>query len=575
MPQQDLQRAGGVLHIRTFADDIKRAQSLEQHDAVEAHPSAQRTVPIIPIPKHARHKSKEEKLQEELARHAMPIPDAPHNSATEIHRHHLHDEHGAFNINEAANEIAHDGTIVRDRRARRSSIIEQLGNAAREWYQTTIVPLIEDQRGAAEIRMDIAPNVQSPAWTIQEALKPTPAMRTLAQDAEDVHEGKKSALPPLPTPTWKRVSEPRGDMPLRHTTNNELEAYRSALRTKPKATAPLPQPFKKGRVVRKIAESYETEARARLARLAQPHEGQRSASRDEIFVPPPLADTKQAVPIRTYRYDALSDIRDKKLSAQAIAAQESIRRDRTGVSMRDSAPQRQPVRWIVPVLGTLTLCISIVLAIFIFYPYLTTTHRDDASVGNPAFFVTSVHKTVFLDQDRIRFLEELTTARLSLELDAGSFAHLAVAATENDVRPALSEDIMAIIEPRVPGAFLRSLSPTLMFGAYDTDRAPFLVLKTDSFEIALAGMLAWEQTMSVDLEPYFGGVVRRSFDASALTRDQTREAFFKDTIVKNRDARILVDEYNNERIAYLFFDPSTILIASDTRTLEALIGALE
>ena len=111
---------------------------------------------------------------------------------------------------------------------------------------------------------------------------------------------------------------------------------------------------------------------------------------------------------------------------------------------------------------------------------------------------------------------------------------------------------------RVSGAFGRSLTALTAGSINGTD--PFIVLRATDFDTAFAGMLSWEQSMTVDLSPLFGTPVSESFDETARTSNQVRSSFFKDIIVANTSARVLVDETNTQRILYGFVTPNTILI---------------
>ncbi len=140
---------------------------------------------------------------------------------------------------------------------------------------------------------------------------------------------------------------------------------------------------------------------------------------------------------------------------------------------------------------------------------------------------------------------------------------------EDGVQPAPASDILQKLAFQAPGSFTRSIRE-IVFGA-SSRTAPFMVLHTATFDTAFAGMLAWEKTMSADLAPLFGEPVVETFDPSARTATQVREAFFKDTIASNRNVRLLLDEKGDDRIIYTFVDQNTILITTTRESLEELL----
>jgi hypothetical protein len=137
-------------------------------------------------------------------------------------------------------------------------------------------------------------------------------------------------------------------------------------------------------------------------------------------------------------------------------------------------------------------------------------------------------------------------------------------------KPAPAEAIVAVLAPRAPGSFTRSIKE-ITFGSSATAE-PFIIIKATSFDVAFAGMLNWETMMSADLAPLFGTTVTETFDPQARTASGAREAFFKDVIASNKNARVLLDENGDDRIVYTFTDQNTILITTNRETLAELIG---
>jgi hypothetical protein len=135
-------------------------------------------------------------------------------------------------------------------------------------------------------------------------------------------------------------------------------------------------------------------------------------------------------------------------------------------------------------------------------------------------------------------------------------------------RPASAEETLGVISPKISGSFGRTIRE-IAFGGAAQD--PFIIMKVNSFDIAFAGMLEWEQTMSSDLSPFFGDPVVITFDPSARTDTQVREAFFKDMIASNKNARLLLDQNGSDRIIYTFVDQNTILITKNKETLDVLL----
>jgi hypothetical protein len=93
---------------------------------------------------------------------------------------------------------------------------------------------------------------------------------------------------------------------------------------------------------------------------------------------------------------------------------------------------------------------------------------------------------------------------------------------------------------------------------------PFIILKTTFFQNAFAGMLEWESTITQDLAPLI-----------TLSHGNVKAGtFFIDSVVKNKDVRIIRGSEGQDLLFYTFVDRNTILITTKKLTLEDLIARL-
>jgi hypothetical protein len=88
-------------------------------------------------------------------------------------------------------------------------------------------------------------------------------------------------------------------------------------------------------------------------------------------------------------------------------------------------------------------------------------------------------------------------------------------------------------------------------------------------------MLGWEEAMSADLAPLFGSPVSSSYNPEVRTDTGTSEAYFKDVIAVNKNARLLVDENGDDRIIYTFIDKNTVVITTTREALSEIVPLLK
>ncbi len=141
--------------------------------------------------------------------------------------------------------------------------------------------------------------------------------------------------------------------------------------------------------------------------------------------------------------------------------------------------------------------------------------------------------------------------------------------TSGKTIPADAQTILNSLALRTPGSFTRDISE-IMFGSIDGTK-PFILIQTTNFDTSFAGMLQWEPVLSSDLSPLFGSPVSESYDPYARTDTQIRTAFFRDTVIANKSARVLVDATNSERLIYSFIKQNMILITPDSETFVKLL----
>ncbi len=118
------------------------------------------------------------------------------------------------------------------------------------------------------------------------------------------------------------------------------------------------------------------------------------------------------------------------------------------------------------------------------------------------------------------------------------------------------------IEPS--GKLFRTLKSDYMIGALVKSgvKSNFLIISVGDFGQAFSGMLEWEESLSADL-PFL----------LATYASSTSSFVWRDVIIKNKDARALINDKDQSQIAYTFLDKQTVLI-TDTVSAVAELSSL-
>ncbi|MFA6897875.1 MAG: hypothetical protein WC250_00520, partial [Candidatus Paceibacterota bacterium] len=168
-----------------------------------------------------------------------------------------------------------------------------------------------------------------------------------------------------------------------------------------------------------------------------------------------------------------------------------------------------------------------------------------------------------IDTARLKLIlqNEVSNSKIPLGSFLGFYFTQTNASTGKQILPA--QQFLKLLVKNIPDSLLRTISNDFLFGlvSYDGNR-PFLILKVDSFQQAYASMLEWEKDLAYD----FSDLLAYPNDTSVATTTASTNALlfndqlFSDTVIKNKDVRILRTATGRTRILYSILDQSTILI---------------
>lgn len=183
----------------------------------------------------------------------------------------------------------------------------------------------------------------------------------------------------------------------------------------------------------------------------------------------------------------------------------------------------------------------------------------------------------------------LTDAILSVHngplVEASSIVGLSFTKKSFEERKTLSaSEFLTLLGVTPQASFVRSLKKEFLFGFHGfSGNQPFLILKTDSFENAFAGMLEWEKRIPNELAGIFLQQESTSTTTplhSALKGVTTTsvppfiESSFKDTALLNKDSRVLRDENGKIILLYSFVTQDTLLITTNETTFAEIMKRL-
>jgi hypothetical protein len=304
---------------------------------------------------------------------------------------------------------------------------------------------------------------------------------------------------------------------------------------------------------------------------------------------PPLPKVKQSgtesvAPLETYQSDIQKYIRDKNVSSITVAAAEQDRRAQSGEGI-EVAPK--PTAWRTSIwlqLAAGTAGILLIVGALAVFGYALIKDQTIPAARNPTAPFIAVEGSAdvaFRPGDtRSVIMSAFSDAKNRVKLPLGLVGQLRpVLASSTGNIPLKAQTFLSVFTPNIPPQLLRTIQPQMLLGVHSLEvNQPFLMFSVDSYQGGYAGMLAWENTMRIDLLPLFeahapphGQLITASSTPLITIIDNS----FSDSVVENHDARVVKNNYGDILLLWTFIDRTTVLITTNVQTVHEIITRLK
>jgi hypothetical protein len=298
---------------------------------------------------------------------------------------------------------------------------------------------------------------------------------------------------------------------------------------------------------------------------------------ETTFVREPLitvgpSDLKQ---IRTYQGDVANAIHNQKESIFSIHTAERARAEekKAELTPEEKESRKQNLKTVAYFIGGILLLALAGTAGYLSYTrYIEKTTVPTVSVPEnrllPVVATDNVDTTTL---NRLDLIERLAKER-EARIPDGNVKHIELYKGA-DTAPLMNPtEFMLLIGGRPSGSLVRSFDNIFMLGILGMPESAsssetFMLMKLDSYENAFAGMLAWESAMKEDILPLF--------QDETIIASTTPGTSFRDKTIKNKDARVLVDESGKTVLIYSFYNQNLLIITGGEESLKTLINKLD
>jgi hypothetical protein len=556
-----------IRSIRTFSEDVSRVKQLktpnEKGGDAELSPikkePEQKTVPLAP---EAKTQATAVQKQKEIVQQRVKVPAAAPKIRAFVpkQRVDLSDEVASLakpvktsilsDTDEVFQSSNRAGNIIRDTKRKRFRLFPAMLQAATSWFEAK-KEAYEAFRHPnhlvtkAETRKKILQaSVREDAQAPKEDFKDVVTRMKTTQRAEVTSTLSFKEKSEVPAPTWTHVEEE----------NAPLVAEHASFAQSTESFAP--------EMNRETAEQTPS-VPLRSEETQEIHQTQSIEPLNPVIPSLPQDEAPAQAPLQ----EVPEPIEDEVMQDAPVQTPEvpSGQPAQTYPAIAYGEQQRMPIYYFIVVILVASLS-GIGMSYYFFVVRNAPPQQIVVEYKVPQLLFTSAQTPFRFGEDRKESLEIIK----DFVDRSQTVTQLYPTVVEEGIeKPAPTQTIINALQLQAPGSFTRAVNEITFGGT--PQRQPFIVLKVTSFDTAFAGILQWEKTMSADLSPLFGETVINSFDPSARTDTQVREAFFKDVIASNKNARLLLDEEGEDRIVYTFINQNTILITTTRETLDELL----
>jgi hypothetical protein len=263
-------------------------------------------------------------------------------------------------------------------------------------------------------------------------------------------------------------------------------------------------------------------------------------------------------PIRTFKSDLVRVVKEGGVSLSTIAISEQMRK-RLGLG---PVSEVKKPNVLLPYLLLILTAVVIGGTIFLWWqmkqitavPIVTDAHQPQTS-----FIFAEATKNLELPATAANIRAAINKEARNLD---GQWTIKNISFTQgNSIIP--WKQVAQLLGLKIPDVLARSLNSQYMFGLYRAGNINrrFILLKTSSPNIAFASLLSWEETMVTPLLPLL---------YETPPQISLADTNFRDKLVRNKDARILVTPEKQTILFYALMDQETIILAPNEETFVAI-----
>jgi len=284
--------------------------------------------------------------------------------------------------------------------------------------------------------------------------------------------------------------------------------------------------------------------------------------------------------VRTYKGDLATAIAANHLSSINIAIAENQKMQEQIRAEQKMNPEVETGSYSKSKIITFISIILVIIGVIaIGYVYFTSTSTNKvATVQELPSLITTEYKDELNTTNILKnkFVSALSSRINDVQIQVNNLYNPYITVGTNTGRRLVTAgEFVTLMNWKMPDLIKRTLLPDFMVGMYSFgENLPFVILKTSYFENAYAGMLQWEADMEKDFKVLFKLPGYETSGGIEAELTPTTAKKFTDSVIVNKDVRIMRDEKGEMILLYGIIDKETIIITVNDVAFKEIINRL-
>jgi hypothetical protein len=287
----------------------------------------------------------------------------------------------------------------------------------------------------------------------------------------------------------------------------------------------------------------------------------------KLNVPKPVKPEDLEGGVRTYATDIAEMMKREKGSIIKIALAEQERRDKFKEKLDPTATKNV----VVMMLGFILIVGGIMIFI---YSIVNRSKPVDVTISNVVF------PSLIFTENQVQIdMTDLNKTELFNAIEAQVGNRTLVPETINNLYISYKTPVGQAAVPatvflqklgiNVPDTLFQNLYPQFMLGVYSMEpkNNEFLIFKVKDFNDTFIAMRDWEESMLSDTLRLFK--IDTSGDGKAIFSKD-----FETVTLFNKEARVLKNSSDKVILSYIFLDPKTVMVTTQTDAVQEVIKRL-